>query len=217
MGSRGMRGGARGRPCSYRQVVPCRSYSNGDAGNPCASPESTSRGGTGSPRLKDKSHGRSLCLGRWETGAMSGRNLGHAGCGRPDTLSGMRTCSGSLTIPELRKWTKNPVPLTFDLTWKFRDKESRGRPQPSGQGPKTVGPKYGVQMESRYRGSRCPVVGTNVGISRWSRSSMSGSRDRGRSTNRCEQRGQRSWKCLGTWRDWPRSLRRPVRQPGRRD
>ena len=42
VGSRDMRGGARGRQCSYGQAVPCRSDSSGDDGSPCVLPESTS-------------------------------------------------------------------------------------------------------------------------------------------------------------------------------
>ena len=38
MGSPGIHGNARGRLCSYGPEVPCRSYSNGDAGNICVSP-----------------------------------------------------------------------------------------------------------------------------------------------------------------------------------
>ena len=194
------------------------SYSNGDDGNHYVSPGSTSQGGTGALGLKDKSRGRSLCLGRWGTGAMSGRSSEHADCGRPDTVSGIRTWSGSLTIPELPKWTKRLVPLTFDLTWRCRDKESRGRPKPTLQGLKTGSPR---QEDGRSTGTWENEVewwGPNWGARRWSRCSMSGSRgqDQDRGTNRCGPRGHGSWICLGTRRNSHPSLQRPVRQPGQR-
>ena len=52
--------------------------------------------------------------------------LGRAARGRPDTLSGIRTWNGSLTIPELRKWTKSLVPVTFDYVMDAVDSLARG-------------------------------------------------------------------------------------------